>query len=183
MIINTKLSIYRARLNKKHLSITKMQGFNLIELMVTISVLAILLAIATPSFTNIVLGAKLNGYANNLVAGAYLARSEAIKRNSIVQLCVSTNGSSCGAGGWEQGWIILSGAEIVKYQQATVTGIKINESNGITSLNFQPTGVGSTQATLTVCRKTPTVGNQEQVVSISATGRPSSAKTTTGICN
>ena len=98
-------------------------------------------------------------------------------------LCASTNGSNCaGSGGWEQGWIILSGAEVVKYQQAAATGIKINESNGIASLNFQPTGVGTTQATLTVCRKTPTVGIQERVVRISASGRPSVTKTNAGVC-
>ena len=34
-------------------------------------------------------------------------RSEAIKRNRVVEMCVSVNGTSCAEGGWEQGWIVL----------------------------------------------------------------------------
>ena len=184
MTINPTIHHFFHPLKVQYLPAKAMHGFNLIELMVTIAIMAITLSIAIPSMSNLVLTSKLSGYANHLVASAYLARSEAIKRNLIVTLCTSTNGTSCaGSGGWEQGWIILTGTEIVRYQQATATGIKITESNGISSLTFQATGVGSTQATLTVCRNTPTVGDQERVVTISATGRPSVAKTTTGICN
>jgi prepilin-type N-terminal cleavage/methylation domain-containing protein len=41
-------------------------GFTLIELMVTISIMAVLLMIAVPSFQNATLGSKLSSFANGL---------------------------------------------------------------------------------------------------------------------
>lgn len=157
------------------------QGFSLIELMIAISILGVLMAIAVPSFNDTMLGSKLRSYANNFLASAYLARGEAIKRNSVVKLCASSNGTSC-TGNWEQGWIVLAGTTVIQRQPALSSGLKMTESGGVSSVDFQPTGVGGTQSTLTVCRATPSVGGQERVITISATGRASVAKTTTGSC-
>lgn len=158
-------------------------GFTLVELMVTIAVMAILLMIAVPSFIDATLGSKLGAYANNMAASAHLARSEAIKRNAVVTLCVSTDGTTCATGGWEQGWIVRAAdGTVVQRQQALPTGFKATESGSATSIAFQPSGVGSAAAVLTICRATPSVGSQERVVTISATGRPTVTKTTAGAC-
>lgn len=161
------------------------RGFTLIEMMVTIAVMAILLMIAVPSFNEAMLGSKLGSYANNLVSGAHLARSEAIKRNGAVSLCVSnSDGTACGSGGWEQGWIVrATDGTVIQRQQALPAGLKVTEAAASTSLVFNPSGVGATSATFKVCRATPTVGGQEREVKISLTGRPSVGKTTTGSCS
>jgi type IV fimbrial biogenesis protein FimT len=158
-----------------------LRGFTLVELMVTISVLAILLAIAVPSFSEVMPSSRLRSYANDFVASTTLARGEAIKRNSVVNLCASSNGTSC-MGNWEQGWIVLVGTTVIQSQQALPSGMKMVESGGVASLNFQSTGVGTTPATLTICRATPSAGSQERVISVSATGRASVTRTTTGTC-
>lgn len=156
-------------------------GFTLVELMVTIAVAAILISIAVPSMTDATLSGKLSASANDLVAGVAVGRSEAIKRNAVASMCVSSDGSSCGSGGWEQGWIILSGSTVIQKHDAAPNGFKVTSS--ATRIDFQPSGVGSTQATLTVCRATPSVGSQERVVTVSATGRAYVSKTTTGSCS
>lgn len=156
-------------------------GFTLIELMVTIAVAAILISLAVPSFNDATLAGKLAASANDLVAGVTLGRSEAIKRNAVTSMCVSSDGTSCGSGGWEQGWIVLSGSEVVQKHAAAPTGFKVTST--VTKIDFQPSGVGSTQATLTVCRASPSVGSQERLVQVDATGRAYVSKTTTGSCS
>lgn len=157
-------------------------GFTLIELMITIAIAAILLTIAVPSFNDALLGGKLTSFANSLVASAHVARGEAIKRNTVVTMCTSANGSTCASSGsWDQGWIVLSGTTVILHQQILPTGFKVLA--GSSSLAFQPTGVGTTAASFTVCRSGPTVGAQERVVTVSATGRTSVVRTAVGSCS
>jgi type IV fimbrial biogenesis protein FimT len=159
-------------------------GFTLVELMITLTVAAVLLALAAPSFLDATLGAKLNAYANNFAASAQLARSEAIKRNADVVVCVSTNGTTCATGGWEQGWIVMAGSTVLKHEQGTASGFKMTASGGSTSITFKPTGYGvSWSGTITVCRKEPKAGNQERVITLTATGKTQVVTTTSGSCS
>ena len=164
-------------------------GFTLIEAMVAVSLMAVLLTIAVPSFNNAALGSQLRASANDLAAAAFLARSEAIKRNRVVTLCMSADGETCSvSGGWEQGWAILlpavPPATPIPLQQykAAPAGLKIT-AGAVTSLSFQPSGAGATSAIFTVCRATPSVGREERVVQIDATGRPWVRRTTTATCS
>ena len=158
------------------------RGFTLIEMMIAITLMAILMAIAVPSFKDASLGSQLRSMANELVASAALARSEAIKRNAVVTLCVSSNGQTCGAGDWDQGWIVSQGGTVIQHQSAAATGFNITESGGLDGLRFQPIGAGSTPATFTVCRAAPSIGAHERVVTITTTGRASVKATSSATC-
>jgi type IV fimbrial biogenesis protein FimT len=162
---------------------TRTRGFTLVELMVTIVVLVILVSVAVPSFDNIRLSSRLTSYSTDLVAGSQVARSEAIKRNAQVRLCVSTNGTSCATTGqWETGWIVIStDGTVIQKQPATASGYQIRDSGDLSALLFEPTGVGATAANFTICRASP-VGSQERVVKVSATGRTSITRANTGVC-
>lgn len=67
---------------KKHHAQTR--GFTLIELMVTISLAAILMMIAVPSFVEFQRNAQLTSFANNMLASINGAKGEAMKRGESV---------------------------------------------------------------------------------------------------
>ena len=151
------------------------RGFTLIELMVAITILGILLAWAVPSFKDASLSSRLTAFANDLVASAQIARSEAIKRNAPVTLCRSTNGTTCaGSGGWEDGWIVLSGTTVLQRHAALPSDFRIAQGT-FGALTFPADVVGATAATFTVCRDTP-IGKQKRTVRVTASGGTSVAR-------
>src|SRR5690606_21783202 len=76
----------RARRPGRGLSLGK--GFTLVELMVTITALAILLAVALPAFSDFMEKARLRGAADALSSQFALARSQAIRTDRNVTLAI-----------------------------------------------------------------------------------------------
>ena len=84
-------------------------GFTMIELVVAMGILAILVALAAPSFTSVINNNRLTGNANELLTTLQYARGEAVRRNSNVVICrndAPDTGTACntGAGAW-LGWM------------------------------------------------------------------------------
>lgn len=84
------------------------KGFTLVELLVTISVAGILIAIAIPSFSNIIIDYRLNTISSELAEVMSFARSESIKRNKTITFCRVTaeNSNVCTDGKLWSHWIV-----------------------------------------------------------------------------
>lgn len=84
-------------------------GVTLVELMITIFVLAILMAVAVPSFRDAMRRGEVRSAGQSLMASLAYARSEAVTRGTFVSICASTNGASCAdSASYESGWIIYA---------------------------------------------------------------------------
>ena len=86
---------------------TRARGFTLLELMVTITVAAMVLALGVPSFVDLVRNNRAATNVNELLTAFAIARSESIKRGSNVSVCRSSDGATCTAA-WSEGWIVFS---------------------------------------------------------------------------
>lgn len=85
-------------------------GFTLIELMVTVAVLAILLGIALPSFLDSFERSRERAALESVTTAVKYARSEALNRNRQVTLCASNAAQTgcSGAADWAaNGWLAL----------------------------------------------------------------------------
>ncbi len=82
-------------------------GLTLVELMVTVGIIIILMAVAMPKMYAVLDHNTLVASANSLVQGLHLARSEAI-RSGGATICASTDQVNCSADptDWKTGWIV-----------------------------------------------------------------------------
>lgn len=84
------------------------RGFTLIELIITVTVVAILAGVVAPGFNSFIKDRRLNSQINAIITAVHSARAEASSRRKIVTLCASTDLSSCNTANWESGWIMFT---------------------------------------------------------------------------
>jgi type IV fimbrial biogenesis protein FimT len=130
------------------------KGFTLMELLVTMTVVGILMAIAVPSFRYVTTANRASSEINALLGDMQMARAEAIKEGQFITICASTTGTTCsgaGATAWNNGWIVFSdapplktleiGDAIVKIQRAFSGADTLNSNHGISAITFNRDGI------------------------------------------
>jgi len=82
-------------------------GLTMIELLVVLAIAGILAAAATPSLSSLINSMRQTSTMTQLTSDLNRARSEAIKRNQRILVCVRGNDTTCGAGtNWQNGWLV-----------------------------------------------------------------------------
>lgn len=83
------------------------QGFTLVEAMVTLSILAIVMAVGAPSLFTFIQNQQIRSSAEELQSGLTLARNEALRRNARVSLwLVDQNGAGCALSSNGGAWVV-----------------------------------------------------------------------------
>lgn len=121
-----------------------LQAYTLLELMLVVSLVAILAAFAIPSFNNFIQRSRAETQINQLISAIHYARLNAITHQQKITLCMSNDEISCG-GQWSDGQIILNqDKKILQKFPVLGSGISLNwQSSGQnrnTYLEFLPTG-------------------------------------------
>ena len=167
---------------------TRTAGFTLVELMVTIAIVAILAAIAFPNFESTMRSNRVATTTNELIASLSLARSEAIRNPTGAAVCPSANGTSCdGAGAWGDGWVVWidlnndgainTGERVVRYVQAKN---RIAVGGASNPIRFDSRGrvVGGARTLSVEPDECPSDADLKRNLTVSATGQTRSERTT-----
>jgi len=83
-------------------------GLSLIELLTALAIFSLLLGFGVPSYRDWIASRQLANHAEYLAETLMQARSEAVKRQSRVNVCKSSDGRQCATSGtWSAGWIMF----------------------------------------------------------------------------
>lgn len=138
------------------------RGHSLIEIMMVLSIVAIGLGLAAPSFRDVAGNVRMSTAHNALMTALSQARSSAVMRGRTIGLCASLDGRQCNAGtAWQGGWIIFEDSNrnerpdgnepLIAVGQAQ-SGVAIASTNGRKELTFQPDGSSpGSNVTFTLC--------------------------------
>ena len=139
-------------------------GFTLIELMIVLTIVGGLIVIGIPSMNEMIVNQKVKGVANELYFDLSYARSEAIKRNTAVQ--VARTGSD-----WTGGWTVQIAGPVVLRTQPAVKGITASGATDA-SITFNADGRTPLGASLSFNFTTGSSVVSMRCVSLTPSGRP-----------
>ena len=132
------------------MTIRAQSGVTLIELLVTLSIAVILMAIAVPGFQDFFRRNRIDSSVSELMGALNYARSEAIRRGVRVSICRSGTGANCTTTQpWQEGWIVFTnpnddnnvdaGEEIMRVHHALPAGVTLN-TDFTNRITYQPDG-------------------------------------------
>jgi type IV fimbrial biogenesis protein FimT len=149
-------------------------GFTLIEMIVTLSVIGILLAIAAPGMRQLSLNQGVKSAAFDIFSALIYARSEAIKRpgETVTLQPVSTS-----SGQWVSGFYVTDGAGDTLRSWNVPTSITLTDKNStpVTSIVFGKDGHLTVTPKLEINLASSVDGVAPRCVRVDLTGRPYSA--------
>ncbi len=146
------------------------RGFTLIELLVVIALVAVMAALAAPSFRDFIVRRKLESVTSEFQSDIMRARTTAMNKNICVTMCMSSNAGNtnptCATLGddWQPGWIIFLNPacsatttvvpadpadppapspriNLIGARVGTNTSIFLNDISNVRRFTFNPRGV------------------------------------------
>lgn len=126
---------------------SRSHGFTLVEMFTTVSVLAVLIAVVSPSVAGFVSTSRVRAAQSELISSLMLARSEAAKRGKDV--FVSATFPAVGnefSGGWrvwadeDDSGTFTSGDTVIREFPDITASVVLSTATNITQLSFGPTG-------------------------------------------
>lgn len=160
------------------------RGYSLYELVMTLALAALVLALGLPSFGSLAADKRLRAETDALFHAVHRARKASIVRRRVVSLCPSSDGLSCSQGyDWSAGWIVFANVDRDEPPQVD-TGEPVLQRHTVDErvqiaanrrgFTLRSTHLRATNGTLVVCDRSGRAETRALVVSY--TGRPRVAR-------
>ena len=142
----------------------KQAGFTLYELLITVLIVGVILAMGIPNLRQFTQNSRMTGAANDLNSAFHLARSEASRAKATITICASNNSmdadANCG-GTWNDGYIVfldapavagdiartdLPNEPVLRAYPPSPEGVMMAVANDATYFSYAATGLGRQSA-------------------------------------
>ena len=149
------------------------RGFTLLGLRVAVAVLGIICAIAAPSMSALINNNRLAASTTELTAALQLARSEAIRRNSRVEICSTANGEDCASSADWQRWIVVGSDRVTNDTEvlrdfSAPGGVQL--AGPTSAIVFKSSGLIDTEVDLTICAPKASAEENKRVLTVMVSG-------------
>lgn len=185
----------------------KMSGFTLLEMIAVLGIAGIVMAMAIPSFNDMIRRNRLTTYANEFVTALNIARSESVKRGVNVSVrkndstssssCPATYIAGCTATYWSScGWSVFvdnnangtcdTGEDVLRVYSALPNGYTLNGTKPAFTnyISYKPEGTSNTAGSFFLCDNRDNNNTIEpytaKVMIVSMTGRVQMARDKNG---
>jgi len=146
-------------------------GFTAVELLVTLTLIGVLLALAAPGLRQLTLNQGVKTAAFDMLSALQFARSEAIKRPSEV---VTLRPGPSTDTAWSDGWRVVDGAGNKIRVWTVASNITVADTNGtpLTLVTFRKDGHLTTTPKLQFSSTSTVSGVGPRCVKVDLMGRP-----------
>jgi len=174
------------------------RGVTLLEMVSVMGIVAILMAIAVPSYKYVSASNRIAGEINGLLGDMQYARAEAIREGQFVSVCAIASGTTCvtasAAPSWSGGWMVFTdadgsgtynGTDARIRQQSAFTGtdtLVANNALSVITFNREGFAVNMTSGTLLTLHATPAVTASTRCLSVEMIGLLTTQRVGTGSC-
>ncbi|TDR43181.1 type IV fimbrial biogenesis protein FimT [Tahibacter aquaticus] len=161
------------------------RGISLIELLSTLGLIGVGLAVALPWLGDFNAGAQLRGSTHQWMTTLATARSSAVSSAQVVVACPAQEDHCLRTPWWHQGWILFldgdrngerDAAEPILLRDTGQTGVQIAGSSGRPRIRYLPDGSSEgSNVTLTFCNRGGAASARTIVVNNAGRARTGSA--------
>ncbi len=162
----------------------RIRGFSLYELLMTLTLVALVLTLGIPSFGGIVANNRLGVEVDALFHAVHLARKASVVRRRVITICPSYDGINCEPGfDWSMGWMMFVNSDRDQPparddDEPVLRHHPVYQNTRITAnrrtFTLRSTELRATNCTLVICDR---AGRAEpRALVISYTGRPRVAR-------
>ena len=117
------------------LRISLPSGFTLVEMLIVLAILAILVGVGMPTFSDSMRDRRLGSVTSEYISAIYIARNESLTRRQLITLTPLP-------AGWQAGWSISDGVNVLhQYVNPDPDDTEIRfPGAGVSSLRFNANG-------------------------------------------
>lgn len=165
------------------------RGFTVVELMVTVTIVAILAAVAVPSFMGMINTNRLAAQSNELLSAIQYARTEAVRLNGRVTVCGTDNEDADGDDDCSVGqnpyWVVIGPTPGGGQEQLRILSVPdaVQVHTNLKQISFGADGLAREPGTrnlvsgeITVCIETTNPPQNKRLLNISSGSRVTVSK-------